>query len=62
MNEMLNVREFATMMRLSTVSVYRLIEQGAIPHYRVGRNIRIRIDDFRKENEEYEEFQILEDD
>lgn len=57
------VSEFAKIMGVSTVSVYRLIESDSIPYYKVGKNIRLKVDDFRKGRDtDYEEFQILEDD
>lgn len=57
------VPEFSVLMGISTDTVYRLIEKDAIPYYKVGKSIRIRIDDFRKGREaDYEEFQILEED
>ncbi len=53
------VSEFAEIMGISTVSVYRLIESDSIPYYRVGKCIRLNIDDFRKGKESgYEELQI----
>ena len=57
------VPEFSVLMGISADTVYRLVKNDAIPYYKVGRNIRIRIDDFRKGREtDYEEFQILEED
>lgn len=51
------VSEFAEIMGISTVSVYRLIESDSIPYYRVGKCIRLNVDDFREGKEErYEEF------
>lgn len=56
------VPEFSVLMGISADTVYRLIRKDAIPYYKVGKNIRIRIDDFRKGRETgYEEYQILED-
>lgn len=53
------VSEFAEIMGISTVSVYRLIESDSIPYYRVGKSIRLNIDDFRKGKEKgYEELQV----
>ena len=50
------VPEFSVLMGISADTVYRLIRNDAIPYYKVGKNIRIRIDDFRKERETgYEE-------
>lgn len=57
------VPEFSVLMGISADTVYRLVKNDAIPYYRVGKNIRIRIDDFRKGREsDYEEYQILEED
>lgn len=42
------VSEFATIMGISTRTVYRLIAENAIPYYRVGKNIRLRVDDFKE--------------
>ena len=56
------VSEFSVLMGIGTDSVYRLIKKDAIPYYKVGKNIRLRVDDFRKGREtDYEEYQILED-
>lgn len=53
------VSEFAKIMGISTVSVYRLIESESIPYYKIGKSIRLNIDDFRKGKEsDYEELQI----
>lgn len=57
------VPEFSILMGISTDSVYRLVKNDAIPYYKVGKSIRLKVDDFRKGREtSYEEFQILEDD
>lgn len=57
------VPEFSVLMGISADTVYRLIKKDAIPYYKVGKSIRIRIDDFRKgSGTDYEEFQILEED
>lgn len=53
------VSEFAKIMGVSTVSVYRLIESDSIPYYKIGKSIRLNIDDFRRGKESgYEELQI----
>ena len=58
----ITVPEFSVLMGISADTVYRLIRNDTIPYYKVGKNIRIRIDDFRKGRETgYEEYQILED-
>jgi excisionase family DNA binding protein len=39
---LLTVGEVATMMRVSNMTVYRLIKSGAMPAVRVGKSYRIR--------------------
>lgn len=57
------VPEFSVLMGISADTVYRLIKKEAIPYYKVGKNIRLKVDDFRKGCEtDYEEYQILEED
>ena len=56
------VPEFSVLMGISADTVYRLIKKDAIPYYKVGKNIRLKVDDFRKGRDtDYDEFQILED-
>lgn len=53
------VPEFSGLMGISADTVYRLIRSESIPYYRVGKSIRLNIDDFRKGKElGYEELQI----
>lgn len=42
---LLTVREVAEAMRVSTMTVYRLIRAGALPAIRVGKHFRIRVQD-----------------
>lgn len=56
------VPEFSVLMGISTDTVYRLVKKDAIPYYKVGKNIRLKVEDFRKGREDYEEFRILEED
>jgi excisionase family DNA binding protein len=42
---LLTVREVAESMRVSTMTVYRLIRSGALPAIRVGTHFRIRVTD-----------------
>ena len=42
---LLTVSEVANMMRVSKMTVYRLIKSGQLPALRVGKNFRIRADD-----------------
>ena len=41
----LTVAEVATMMRVSKMTVYRLVHSGELPAVRVGRSFRVREDD-----------------
>ncbi len=41
----LTVAEVATMMRVSTMTVYRLLKAGDLASVRVGKSYRIREDD-----------------
>lgn len=45
MDELLTVAEVAETLRVSTMTVYRLVRSGEIPAVRVGRNYRIRRSD-----------------
>ena len=42
---LLTVREVADSMRVSTMTVYRLIRAGSLPAIRVGKHFRIRTRD-----------------
>ena len=42
---LLTVREVAESMRVSTMTVYRLIRAGSLPAIRVGKHFRIRVRD-----------------
>jgi excisionase family DNA binding protein len=42
---LLTVSEVASMMRVSNMTVYRLIKAGDLPALRVGKNYRIRASD-----------------
>ena len=41
----MTVAEVATLMRVSTMTVYRLIKSGDLPAVRVGKSYRLREDD-----------------
>ncbi|HEY7439659.1 MAG TPA: helix-turn-helix domain-containing protein [Acidimicrobiia bacterium] len=43
--DLLTVREVADVMRVSTMTVYRLIKAGEIPAIRVGKHLRLRQED-----------------
>jgi excisionase family DNA binding protein len=44
-HRLLTVREVADAMRISTMTVYRLIKAGDLPAIRVGKHFRIRESD-----------------
>ena len=53
-NEVLTIKEVATYLRVSSVTVWRWCQKGVIPASRVGRNWRIRRDDVLQLFEEAE--------
>ncbi len=52
MGHFLTVAEVAKRLRVSNMTVYRLVNSGQLPAVRVGRGYRIREDDVRKYLEE----------
>lgn len=44
--EMLTVREIASRLGLSKMTIYRLVDAGTIPAVRVGRSLRVSREDF----------------
>lgn len=44
-HELLTVREVAATIRVSTMTVYRLIKDDALPVIRVGKHFRVRARD-----------------
>ena len=44
----LTVREVAATLRVSTMTVYRLINGGELPAVRVGKSFRLREDDVNR--------------
>ena len=45
--ELMTPREVAETMRVSTMTVYRLVKAGTLPAIRVGKHLRIRRADLR---------------
>lgn len=45
---LLTVAEVADVLRVSNMTVYRLIKAGQLPAIRVGKNYRIREDDLNR--------------
>ena len=45
---LLTVAEVAALMRVSNMTVYRLIKAGELPAIRVGKNFRIRESDVQR--------------
>lgn len=44
--EVLTVEEAAAAIKVSKMTIYRIIDSGDLPHFRIGRSVRIRRDDF----------------
>jgi len=44
----LTVAEVATSLRVSTMTVYRLINAGELPAARIGRSFRVRTEDLER--------------
>jgi excisionase family DNA binding protein len=44
-NKLLTVNEVASILRVSNMTVYRLLKSGQIPAIRVGKNYRIKESD-----------------
>ena len=57
-SDRMTVEEVATVMRVSRMTVYRLIRRGQLKAIRVGRNYRVREDDL---NEYLEEQSVIRD-
>ncbi len=47
-NKLLTVNEVAGILRVSNMTVYRLVKSGQIPAIRVGKNYRIKESDVNK--------------
>ncbi len=47
-NKLLTVNEVAGILRVSKMTVYRLVKSGQIPAIRVGKNYRIKESDVNK--------------
>ncbi len=47
-NKLLTVNEVAEILRVSNMTVYRLVKSGQIPAIRVGKNYRIKESDVNK--------------
>lgn len=43
--QLLTAAEVADQLRVSTMTIYRLIRSGELPAVRVGRNYRVRVSD-----------------
>ena len=56
MDQLLTVAEVADLLRVSTMTVYRLIRSGELPAVRVGRNYRVR----RRDLDSYLQEQVVE--
>lgn len=47
LQKLLTVREVAELLRISNMTVYRLLKGGHLPAVRVGKNYRIKEEDVR---------------
>lgn len=54
MKDYLSVKEFSELTGISVNALYRLVEKNEIKHYRIGRTIRFKEEDYKrgKANEE----------
>lgn len=58
MDTLLTAAEVADQLRVSTMTIYRLIKSGELPAVRVGRNYRVR----RSQLDAYLEDQVVDPD
>jgi excisionase family DNA binding protein len=47
-DRLLTVRELAEYVRVNPFTVYRWVEQNRIPHLRVGRTLRFRLEEINE--------------
>lgn len=47
-DRLLTAAEVADQLRVSTMTIYRLIRSGELPAVRVGRNYRVRVSDLER--------------
>jgi excisionase family DNA binding protein len=47
-DRLLTIRELAEYLRVNPFTVYRWVAQKRIPHLRVGRTLRFRLDDINE--------------
>jgi excisionase family DNA binding protein len=48
LDQFYTVPEVAHALKISRGKMYRLVQQGLMPHIRIGRNVRIRESDLQK--------------
>lgn len=48
LGQLLTVQELAEAMRVSEMTVYRLIRDGRLPAVRIGKHLRVRSNDFER--------------
>jgi len=53
MEEIFTIPEVARYLKLSKSKVYYLVQNGEIPHLKIGRNVRIRENDLKRWIEKY---------
>jgi excisionase family DNA binding protein len=55
LQEFLNIRAMASYLDLKRSTLYTLVEEKKIPHYRIGRQIRFKLSEIEKWLEECKE-------
>ena len=48
MNEYYSTRQIATMLNLKTITIRRWIDRGLLPAYKLGKELRVKKEDFDK--------------
>ena len=58
MDKYITAKELSELTGIAANSIYRLVRQGAIPYYQIGRHYRFKMSDFEKGGR-YEKVEIL---
>jgi excisionase family DNA binding protein len=48
MDEILTIPEVARYLKISKAKIYYLVQRREIPHFKIGRNVRVRESDLMK--------------
>jgi len=52
-DELLTIPEAARFLKISKSKVYQMAKEGKLPHFKIGRNIRIRKEDLKEWLKDY---------